>query len=73
MEDIRYRNTIAIDPEVLLSEINSLGGRVNVQESFIGNLTRYLELMKDLIKEPAPERTKEIKIVPDSPWFDNDY
>ena len=29
--------------------------------------------MKELITEQAPEKTKVIKIVPDSPWFDNDY
>ena len=29
--------------------------------------------MKDMMNELAPERTKTIKNVPDSPWFDNEY
>ena len=70
---VRYRNTGAIDPGKLSSEIEKRWGGVNIQESFGENVTRYTKLMKDLINEEAPERTKIIKTVPNSPWFDNDY
>ena len=73
MKEIRYRNTRGIDHEKLASEIKSRWGGVNSQESFGENVTRYSELMKELIDDQSQEKTKLIKVVPDSPWFDYDY
>ena len=72
-KQIRCRNIGAIDSETLSSEIVKRWGGVDDQESFGDNVCRYTGLMKDLMNELAPERTKTIKVVPNAPWFDYDY
>ena len=73
LKQIRYRNIGAIDSETLSSEIVKRWGGVDDQESFGDNVCRYTGLMKDLMNELSPERTKTIKVVPNAPWFDYDY
>ena len=73
LKQIRYRNLRGIDPEKFSSEIVERWGGLNSDDSFGDNINRYSALMVDMMKEQAPERTKMIKIVPDAPWFDQEY
>ena len=73
LKQIRYRNLRGIDTERFSAEVAERWGGLNSEESFGDNINRYSALMVDMMKEQAPERTKMIKIVPDAPWFDQEY
>ena len=67
-KQIRYRNIKSIDPQTFTGEVANRWGGINKEESFGENVTRYTNVMSTLMNELAPELTKTIKIVPDSPW-----
>ena len=73
IKHIRYRNTAAIDNEKFSSEVLKRWDGIDRQKSFGENITRYTEILKELMNEVAEEKTKTIKIVPNSPWFDEEY
>ena len=73
VKHIRYRNTAAIDHEKFSSEIVKRWSGIDRQKSFGENIIKYNGILKDLMDEEAPEKTKTIKVVPNSLWFDEEY
>ena len=72
-KQIKYRNLGGIDPEVFSSEVVERWGGLNRSESFADNVSRYSGMLVEIMENKAPEKTKRIKIVPEAPWFDNEY
>ena len=73
MKQIKYRNIAGIDHKKLSGEVVKRWGRIEREKSFGDNINRYTKVLKDLMNEEAPEKMKIIKIVPDAPWFDEEY
>ena len=72
-KDIKYRNLHSIDQEAFSRELTQKWGEINKDETFGENVTRYSNMLGDMMNQKAPERSKRVKIVPDAPWFDNEY
>ena len=68
-----YRNLNSIDQEKFSDEVKQRWGTIDKDVTFGENVTRYNNMLEDMMNQKAPERSKMIKIVPDAPWFDNEY
>ena len=68
-----YRNLNSIDQDTLSTEMKQRWGTIDKDATFGENVTRYTNILEDMMNQKAPERSKMIKIVPDAPWFDNEY
>ena len=69
---ITYRNLKAIDNECFANDVK-LKMQAAVDETFGGRVSRYNIVMKELVDTYAPLKTKNIKVVPNAPWFDTEY
>ena len=67
MKEIWYRNLGAIDAESFSAELTKRWGGVDFQNSFGDNISRYTELMNDMMDIRAPEKTKTVKLVRNAP------
>ena len=68
---ITYRNTKCIDSEKFVSDLSN---QINISESvsFGENITAY-NVLKDILNVHAPIKSRMIKTVQNSPWFDSEY
>ena len=73
LKEIRFRDLNAIDPLSFSSEVLQRWVGVNREQTFGENVCRYSAILEDMMEQQAPEKTKTIKIVPNSPWFDGEY
>ena len=70
---ITYRNIKAVDCEKFSNEITQKWNELLPLGSFGEKVTKYNNVLEKVLKEHAPQKTRTIKIVPESPWFDADY
>ena len=71
-KEITYRKLGAIDSEKFQSDIKE-GLSVNSELSFGENINMYNATLNSILNKHAPVRSKTVKILIDSPWFDAEY
>ena len=69
---ITYRNLKAVDNETFSNEVKEILQGVT-DMSFGDRVSKYNNVMKELVDKYAPLKTKLIKVVPNAPWFDTEY
>ena len=69
---IKYRNIKAVDSEKFDCDVKK---KLNISTAgtFGQKVKHYNEVMAETLEKHAPLKTKKIKIVPDTPWFDGEY
>ena len=71
-KQIKFRDLKSIDVNEFQKEIiDTLDASTST--TFGGKISFYNEKLSELLNKHAPLKDKSIKIVPNSPWFDNDY
>ena len=72
LKEISYRKLMNIEPEKFKEEVSE---KVTISEgkSFGENIKLYNNVLRGILDEHAPVKTKQMKVVPRAPWFDNEY
>ena len=71
-KQISYRNTKNIDLEKFNGEISERFA-VSPTTSFGENINQYNEILRYVLDRHAPLKTRNVKLVPEAPWFDGEY
>ena len=72
IKTITYRNFGRVNCDRFKAEVTEAYGGIT-GSTLAEKVTNYNKVMKELVDKHAPLKTKNIKIVPNSPWFDNEY
>ena len=70
---IHYRNIKAIDDEEFTNTVNTLLNGLPREGTFGQKVKRYNEVLAEVLQKHAPLMSMKQKIVPNAPWFDNEY
>ena len=69
---VTFRNLKNIDTEKFTADVNN---KLHVSDSlgFGENTQHYNEVLSSVLNDHAPKKSRTIKIVPEAPWFDQEY
>jgi hypothetical protein len=70
---ITYRAWNEIDSELFSREIKEALSGISETRDLGEKLSSYNKILQEKADKFAPSRSKEIKINPGAPWFDNEY
>ena len=73
MKTITYRSTKNVDLEKFRQEVKERLEALPPTNSVLTKVNGYNAVLSGLIEDCAPLKTKKIKLVPEAPWFDNEY
>ena len=73
MKTITYRSTKNVDAEKFREEVKERLIALPPTNSFLCKVNSYNAVLIELVEEYAPLKTRRIKIVPETPWFDYEY
>ena len=73
MKNITYRSIRNVDAEKFHREVKERLDALPPTNSVIEKVNGYNSVLSKLVEEHAPLRTKKIKVVPEAPWFDDEY
>lgn len=71
-KEITYRNLRGMDSEKFVSDITD-NLHLSKDKSFGENITEYNDILCNILNTHAPIKSKKVKIVEGSPWFDGEY
>ena len=67
------RNVKRVDNENFKIDVTGVLQNINMNRSLGEVANDYNVKLAEVVDKHAPKRTKEVKIVPTAPWFDNEY
>ena len=70
---LNFRPTKKLDLEHFSREVINRLGSLPLSNDIPTKVKNYNETLKQLVDEMAPVKCKQVKIVPNSPWFDEEY
>ena len=70
---VNYRNVKAINPEHFCQDILEKSKVITESETLAQKVTAYNKVMSTVLNEHAPLKSRNIKVVPNVPWFDAEY
>ena len=73
MKTITYRSTKNVDIEKFRQEVKERLEALPPTNSVLTKVNGYNTVLSGLVEECAPLKTKKIELVPEAPWFDNEY
>ena len=69
---LNYRNTKAVDNEQFCADIKQCWD--SVKSNNLGEkITIFNDLTDKVVNTHAPQKTKQVKLIPHAPWFDAEY
>ena len=68
-----YRNIRNIDHTKLSQDISKKKQAIGEVDSLKDKVEVYNEMLVKILDKHAPLKTKTVKLVPRSPWFDSEY